>query len=105
MGHAVSLFLGIFFAAYGTNSVWGNLVSYFVLHKINNPQKFNCGIYFDPLSENGTATSPEVSDLTVSNQLPSNACSLIHSRIITALCSLWHIRGNGYCFDDLDPCT
>ena len=80
VGHVVSLFFGIFFAIFGTCTVWGNLVAYFVLHQTNDPQRFKCGIHFNPRSENGTATSPQVSDLTVSNQPTSSVCSLIHSR-------------------------
>ena len=69
VGHVVSLFFGIFFASYGTTSIWGNIVSYFVLHQTNDPQRFNCGIYFDPTSEAAATTSSNVSDLIVSTHL------------------------------------
>ncbi|CAF4059727.1 unnamed protein product, partial [Rotaria sordida] len=46
----ISLFSGIFFAFFGTMGIWGNLISYFVLNQSNHPQKFNCGIHFDPQS-------------------------------------------------------
>ncbi|CAF4222559.1 unnamed protein product, partial [Rotaria sordida] len=42
----VSLFFGIFFAIFGTSTIWGNLISYFILNQSNNPEKFDCGIYF-----------------------------------------------------------
>ncbi|CAF0820564.1 unnamed protein product [Adineta steineri] len=45
---SVTLFFGIFSTFQGTSAVWGNLISYFVLNQSNNPQKVNCGIYFDP---------------------------------------------------------
>ncbi|CAF0882876.1 unnamed protein product [Rotaria sordida] len=60
----VSLFFGIFFAVFGTSTIWGNLISYFILNQSNNPEKFNCGVYFDPLSKNKTDTAPDVSNLT-----------------------------------------
>ncbi|CAF4895068.1 unnamed protein product [Rotaria sp. Silwood1] len=60
----VSLFFGIFFAIFGTSTIWGNLISYFILNQSNNPEKFNCGVYFDPLSKNETNKAPNVSDLT-----------------------------------------
>ncbi len=62
----ISLFFGIFFAIFGTSNIWGNIISYFVLNQTNNPQKFNCGIYFDPILQNGTAKPNEVSESTVS---------------------------------------
>ncbi len=67
----VSLFFGIFFAIFGTCGIWGNLISYLVLNQSNHPQKFNCGVYFDPLSKNHTDESEHVSDLTVRNTLLS----------------------------------
>ncbi|CAF1286467.1 unnamed protein product [Rotaria sordida] len=60
----ISLFFGIFFAFYGTSNIWGNLISYFILNQSNNPEKYNCGIYFDPLSKNETDKAPHVNDLT-----------------------------------------
>lgn len=64
----VSLFFGIFFAIFGTCAVWGNLVSYVVLNQSNQPQRFNCGIYFDPLSKAAMIIPVEVSKTTVSSQ-------------------------------------
>jgi hypothetical protein len=63
----VSLFFGIFFAIYGTSTIWGNLISYFILNQSNNPEKFNCGVYFNPLSKNETDKAPNVSNLTVNS--------------------------------------
>jgi hypothetical protein len=63
----VSLFFGIFFAFIGTCTIWGNLISYFVLNQSNQAQKFNCGIHFDPLSRTETNQSGDVSDETVND--------------------------------------
>ena len=43
-----TFFFGIFFAIFATSIIWGNLVSYFVLNQYSEPQRFNCGIHFDP---------------------------------------------------------
>ncbi|CAF4709185.1 unnamed protein product, partial [Rotaria sp. Silwood1] len=61
---AVSLFFGIFFACVGTSTIWGNLISYFVLNQSNNPQKLNCGVYFDPQSAITMNTTNNVSEKT-----------------------------------------
>ncbi len=63
----VSLFFGIFFAIYGTSTIWGNVISYLILSRANHTQKFNCGIYFNPLAQHETDSSADVSDLTVKN--------------------------------------
>ena len=63
----ISLFFGIFFAFLGTCTIWGNLISYFVLNQSNNPQKFNCGVHFDPLAKVATNSSDDVNDATVYN--------------------------------------
>jgi len=53
-------------------------MSYFILNQSNHPQKFNCGIYFDPLSKNDTDSSANVSDLTVRNTILSIICCIIN---------------------------
>lgn len=63
--HIISLFFGIFFAVLNTCSIWGNMISYFVLNQSNIPQKNNCGIYFDPLSKHNDQIPAVVSDFTV----------------------------------------
>jgi MFS family permease len=62
---SVSLFFGIFFSFFGTNTIWGNLISYFVLNQYSNPQISNCGVYFDPQSAVPTNTTQDVNDTTV----------------------------------------
>lgn len=64
-GISVSLFFGIFFALFGTNTIWGNLISYFVLNQSSNPQIYNCGISFDPQSAAPTNTTHDVNPTTV----------------------------------------
>ncbi|UJR22295.1 hypothetical protein I4U23_025353 [Adineta vaga] len=61
---SVSLFFGIFFALFGTNTIWGNLISYFVLNQSSTAQKYNCGIHFDPQSALPTNTTQDVNDTT-----------------------------------------
>ncbi|CAF1206004.1 unnamed protein product [Adineta steineri] len=61
---SVSLFFGIFFALFGTTTIWGNLISYFVLHQSSVAQKINCGIYFNPTSASPTNTTQNVDDTT-----------------------------------------
>lgn len=92
--HVVSLFFGIFFTAVGTCGIWGNLVSYFVLNQTNHPQRFNCGIHFDPVSAAATTTSTDVSDAIVSDSFSMIICLLMHSLFISALSSLWDIHWN-----------
>ena len=48
--NTISLFFGIFFAAFSTSTIWGNLITYFVLNEANNPQRYNCGIHYSPLA-------------------------------------------------------
>lgn len=62
---SVSLFFGIFFALFGTNTIWGNLISYFVLNQANNPRVYDCGIYFDPTANSTANAPPEVNETTV----------------------------------------
>ena len=62
---SISLFFGIFFALYGTNTIWGNIISYFVLNQSSLPQKVNCGINFDPRSATPTNTTQDINDKTV----------------------------------------
>ncbi|CAF5113230.1 unnamed protein product, partial [Rotaria sp. Silwood1] len=45
-------------------NIWGNLISYLILNQSNNPEKYNCGVYFNPLSKNETDKAPHVRDLT-----------------------------------------
>ncbi|CAF1638201.1 unnamed protein product, partial [Adineta steineri] len=59
---SVSLFFGIFFALTGTSSIWGNLISYFVLHQSSVAQKINCGIHFNPTLASPTNTTQNVDD-------------------------------------------
>lgn len=99
VGHVVSLFFGIFFALFGTTAIWGNLVSYFILHQSNDPQKYNCGIHFNPASENTTAPPSDVSDTTVSESWLSIEDFPTKSLFIIALCFVWGIHWNGYCFN------
>ncbi|CAF1362774.1 unnamed protein product [Adineta steineri] len=61
---SVSLFFGIFFALFGTNTIWGNVISYFVLNQSSVAQKINCGIYFNPTSASPTNTTQSVDDTT-----------------------------------------
>ncbi|CAF3144876.1 unnamed protein product [Rotaria sp. Silwood2] len=61
---SVSLFFGIFFAIFGTNTIWGNLISYFVLNRLSNPQVINCGIHFDPNKASPTNTTEDVNNTT-----------------------------------------
>ncbi|CAF1494994.1 unnamed protein product [Adineta ricciae] len=58
----ISLFFGIFFAVFSMSTIWGNAVSYFVLNNSNNPQRVNCGIYFNPLTKNGTEKHSDIDD-------------------------------------------
>ncbi|UJR32834.1 hypothetical protein I4U23_020296 [Adineta vaga] len=58
----VSFFFGIFFAIFGTSTIWGNAVSYFVLNQSNQPQRVNCGIYFDPVVKVEIEESEDVDD-------------------------------------------
>ncbi|CAF0755185.1 unnamed protein product [Adineta ricciae] len=58
----ISLFFGIFFAVFSMSTIWGNAVAYFVLNDSNNPQRVNCGIYFNPLTKNGTEKSSNIDD-------------------------------------------
>ena len=102
VGHVVSLFFGIFFAVFGTCNIWGNLVSYFVLQQDNNPQKVNCGIHFNPNSENATAPPSNVSDTTVSEPLLSTVCFPTNSLFIAALCLVWDTYWNG-CYFHTSP--
>lgn len=77
--HIISLFFGIFFAVLNTCTIWGNMVSYFVLNQSNIPQKVNCGVYFDPLSKHNDEIPAVVSDFTVNsleNYFPSYFDSL-----------------------------
>ena len=62
---SVSFFFGIFFAIFGTETIWGNLISYFVLNQSNNPQRFNCGAHFDPRSVTSMNTTEDVNETTV----------------------------------------
>jgi hypothetical protein len=62
----ISLFFGTFFAVFGTSTIWGNLISYFVLNQSNNAQKFNCGIHFDPSADVVIEESNDVSETAVS---------------------------------------
>lgn len=62
---SVSLFFGIFFALFGTNTIWGNLISYFVLNQSGAAQVNNCGVYFDPKLAMKTNSTQDVSDTTV----------------------------------------
>ncbi|CAF3889976.1 unnamed protein product [Rotaria sp. Silwood1] len=59
---SISLFFGIFFAFFGTNSIWGNLTSYFVLHQSSSSQKVNCGVNFNPRSAPPTNTTEYVNE-------------------------------------------
>ncbi|CAF1574181.1 unnamed protein product, partial [Adineta steineri] len=61
---SVSLFFGIFFALFGTNTIWGNVISYFVLNQSSVAQKINCGVHFDPTSASPTNTTQNVDDTT-----------------------------------------
>ncbi len=61
--NTISLFFGIFFAAFSTSTIWGNLITYFVLNQANTPQRYNCGIHFSPLAPE---KMEEVSDIKVS---------------------------------------
>ncbi|CAF1340424.1 unnamed protein product, partial [Rotaria sordida] len=61
---SVSLFFGIFFGFLGTSTIWGNIISYFVLNQSNYPQKVNCGIYFDPRSSISTNITGDVNEIT-----------------------------------------
>ncbi|CAF1110563.1 unnamed protein product [Rotaria sordida] len=61
---SVSLFFGIFFALFGTNTIWGNLISYFVLNRSSNAQVINCGIDFDPNAAFPSNTTEDVNDTT-----------------------------------------
>ncbi|CAF1444616.1 unnamed protein product [Rotaria sp. Silwood1] len=61
---SVSLFFGIFFALFGTNTVWGNLISYFVLNRLSYPQVINCGVHFDPNIALPTNTTEDVNNTT-----------------------------------------
>jgi hypothetical protein len=62
---SVSLFFGIFFAFFGTNTIWGNLISYFVLNQSSNPQIHDCGVLFNPRSAAPTNTTQDVNTTTV----------------------------------------
>ena len=48
VGNTISLFFGIFFAAFSTSTIWGSLITYVVFDQPNNPQRYNCGIHFNP---------------------------------------------------------
>ncbi|CAF3381768.1 unnamed protein product [Rotaria socialis] len=61
---SVSLFFGIFFALFGTNTIWGNLISYFVLAQSSNPQIYDCGVHFDPQSALKANVTQDVNDTT-----------------------------------------
>lgn len=61
----VSLFFGIFFASFNTNGIWGNIISYLILNQQNPAQVNNCGVYFQPVEQNGTDSAPDVSNVTV----------------------------------------
>ncbi|CAF1125732.1 unnamed protein product [Adineta steineri] len=61
---SVSLFFGIFFALFGTNTIWGNLISYFVLNQSGGAQKINCGIHFNPKLASPTNRTQNVDDTT-----------------------------------------
>ena len=62
---SVSLFFGIFFAIFGTNTIWANLISYFVLNQSSTAQIVNCGMRFDPTSAVPTNTTQDVNNTTV----------------------------------------
>ena len=61
----MSLFFGIFFALFGTNTIWGNLISYFVLNQSSTAQIIDCGIHFDPTAAASTNKTTHVDDTTV----------------------------------------
>ena len=63
--NVISCFFGICFAIYGTSGIWGSLISYFILNQSNSPQKYNCGINFDPASQKAPPKPSEVTDITV----------------------------------------
>jgi hypothetical protein len=62
---SVSLFFGIFFAIFGTNAIWGNLISYFILNQSSTAQVINCGVHFDPQVVVVLNKTEDVSDTTV----------------------------------------
>lgn len=62
---SVSLFFGIFFALFGTNTIWGNLISYFVLNQSSSAQIHGCGIHFDPTIVISTNKTTHVDTTTV----------------------------------------
>ena len=43
---SVSVFFGIFFAIFGTNTIWGNLISYFVLNLADIVLMGNYHVFF-----------------------------------------------------------
>jgi hypothetical protein len=64
--NTISLFFGIFFAAFSTSTIWGNLITYFVLNEANTPQRYNCGIHYNPLAPD---KMEEVTDIKVSQSI------------------------------------
>ena len=84
---SISLFFGIFFAFFGTNTVWGNLISYFVLNQSSAAQVFNCGVHFNPQSAFKTNATQDVSDTTVSSTV---VC--ITSHFFVGFAALYSLR-------------
>lgn len=95
MENVISFFCGISLAIYGTSGIWGSLISYFILNQTNTPQKYNCGINFDPTSHTAPPKPSEVTDTTV-RDWKSTYSLLIISLFKKALCSLWNIYWCGY---------
>jgi MFS family permease len=62
---SVSLFFGIFFAIFGTSTIWGNLISYFVLSQSGAAQVNNCGVYYNPKDISPSNATQDVTDTTV----------------------------------------
>ncbi|CAF1294932.1 unnamed protein product [Rotaria sordida] len=80
---SVSLFFGIFFGFLGTSTIWGNIISYFVLNQSNYPQKVNCGIYFDPRSSISTNITGDINEITVRYVLFYKKINQTHVRYCT----------------------
>ena len=96
---SVSLFFGIFFALFGTNTIWGNLISYFVLNQSSTAQKYNCGIHFDPQSAAPTNTTQDVNDTTVRREYRKEKNEWCACVSFLEIYSLWNIHWNGIFID------
>lgn len=80
---SVSLFFGVFFALLGTSTIWGNIISYFVLNQSSYPEKVDCGIYFDPRSSTSANVTGDVSDTAVRYVLSYMKINQTHVRYCT----------------------